>query len=137
MFSLALAYESGDVGEPDYSQAAEWIRRGAEAGDVDAKVTLAFLYKAGMGVERDVQRGEALLREVSRAERAAAGERHPIVRHGVQVRDGGDGGAPKEATCLFSQAVLASRRGEDWTGRPGKDIHAAYTIGTSLSVTLA
>jgi len=37
----------------DYRQAAEWLRKAAESGNVEAQYHLATLYQAGRGVERD------------------------------------------------------------------------------------
>lgn len=38
----------------DYAQAAEWYRKAAEQGDIDAQLHLASLYRDGRGVVRDM-----------------------------------------------------------------------------------
>ena len=37
----------------DYASAAEWLRQGAEAGDVEMQYLLAGMYRTGRGVPRD------------------------------------------------------------------------------------
>jgi uncharacterized protein len=53
MVKLGVCYAQGQGVERDPAQAADWFRKGAEAGDGGAMAGLGFCYAQGQGVERD------------------------------------------------------------------------------------
>ena len=57
---LALAYESGAVGEPDPSRAGALYRRACDGGVAMACTSLGIMHQSGVGVERDLARAAQL-----------------------------------------------------------------------------
>jgi hypothetical protein len=57
-------YERGLGSEPNYSAAASWYQKAADAGSIPAKISLAQLYKQGQGVPLDPARAKALYADV-------------------------------------------------------------------------
>ncbi len=55
-FAFAATYEHGDGAPQDYSQAAQWYRKGAEQGDADAQNALGVLYRDGKGLPKITRR---------------------------------------------------------------------------------
>jgi hypothetical protein len=53
-----------DSGPPDFTKAADYFRRSTNAGDSDA-ASLAELYRAGKGVEKDLSKAAGLLRKAA------------------------------------------------------------------------
>jgi len=45
-----VMYDNNNHAERDYADAVEWLRQGAEAGNVDAQINLGNLYASGSGV---------------------------------------------------------------------------------------
>lgn len=64
-FRMGVRYAQGDGVPQDFSEAAKWYRRAAEAGHVQAKKSLAFLYASGKGVPRDFDEAEQWFRSAS------------------------------------------------------------------------
>jgi len=52
-FCLGLLNERGDLGSPNYSEAARWYEEAARNGDNRAMVRLGKLYETGQGVKHD------------------------------------------------------------------------------------
>lgn len=50
----AVVYYKGDGVPADFSEAAEWFRKAAEQGHVQAEYNLGVMYRDGDGVERDL-----------------------------------------------------------------------------------
>uniref|UniRef100_UPI000382E129 tetratricopeptide repeat protein n=1 Tax=Marinobacter gelidimuriae TaxID=2739064 RepID=UPI000382E129 len=52
-YSLGIMYGNGHGVSQDYAEAAQWYRRAAEQGTVDAQLSLALMYYRGTGVTRN------------------------------------------------------------------------------------
>ena len=52
-FYLGYMYELGEEVEQDYAKAAQWYKKGADAGNPTCKLNLGCLYINGDGVEAD------------------------------------------------------------------------------------
>jgi len=100
MFDYASVLETPEGGAA-FAEAAEYYRRAAEAGHIEASVSLAVLYQSGTGVPQDLDRARALYE-------AAAQVAHPRALNNLgllYVR--GDGVAQNYDTAaqLFAQAA--------------------------------
>jgi len=51
--NAGVCYQYGQLGEPDYLNAADWYRRAALQGNMRAETNLGWLYDNGMGVKQD------------------------------------------------------------------------------------
>ena len=51
-YYVAVLYEKGAEGQPNFSQAASWYQKAAERGISRAAVNLGRLYEQGLGVEK-------------------------------------------------------------------------------------
>ena len=78
---LAQLYLAGAGVPQDPAVAAEWLRRGAEAGDAEAETLLAGLHLSGTAVERDPADGGAAAAPGGRARlRAGDAAARPFLR---------------------------------------------------------
>jgi TPR repeat protein len=50
---LGIAYQNGQGVEPDFTEAAKWLRKAADQGDAYAQVNVGWLYANGQGVAQD------------------------------------------------------------------------------------
>lgn len=60
MIFVGKIYEEGIGREPDYSSAASWYQKAADAGSTTAMISLAHLYKTGKGVSLNLATAQAL-----------------------------------------------------------------------------
>ncbi len=54
-YYVAVLYEQGNAGNPDYALAAQWYEKAAEQGHRQAAMNLGSLYDQGLGVPQDPQ----------------------------------------------------------------------------------
>lgn len=66
-FVLGLAYEIGNGTDQDYSQAANWYGKAADAGYAPAVAGLGYLYQTGKGVPEDHAKAAQLYRRAAEA----------------------------------------------------------------------
>jgi hypothetical protein len=55
MYNLGTLYYRGEGVTQDYKQAADWYRKAAQIGHVDAQKNLAGMYWEGKGIEKSAQ----------------------------------------------------------------------------------
>ena len=65
MAYVGVIYEKGLGQLPDYTKAAEWYQKAADAGSTRAMSNLAYLYEQGLGVARDETRSLNLYRQAA------------------------------------------------------------------------
>jgi len=65
MYALASCYDAGDLTAQDPAMAAEWYKRAADGGDLRAKFRYGLALSRGVGVQRDRELGEKLIREAA------------------------------------------------------------------------
>ena len=64
MYNMALMLEGGEGCEQSYATAADWYRRAALQGSVDAKVNLGILLTTGTGLKfQDHEQANVLYQE--------------------------------------------------------------------------
>jgi|GEM_PF-6114590 len=100
-YEVGLRFAEGKGVPVNYSEAAKWLDRAAQAGVVPAAFELGKLYEKGLGVTKDMDIARRYYTQA--AERGNAG-----AMHNLAVFDaGGDGGSPdfKSAAQWFRKAA--------------------------------
>ncbi len=69
-YDLGISFLTGS--KPDYAQAAKWLRKAAEMGDLQAQLCMGLLYWSGRGVEPDAQAAVGWLRKAAEGGEPAA-----------------------------------------------------------------
>ena len=104
MWHLGELYCGNFTGEGmDDHKAAEWYAKGAQAGNVNAMSSLAYMYKSGTGVPRNPQEAAAWYKKA-----AEGGDQHAYHRLGEMYVQGQ--GIPQnfhQAYTCFSAAAEA------------------------------
>jgi TPR repeat protein len=109
------AYDAGD-----FQGALEAWQPLAEAGDGDAQVALAGLYRSGLGVPADL--GEAALWYLRAAERG-----EPVAQLNLGDLYARGAGVPRDLVQAYLWLSLAAAQGRRWAERRRRGIAAAMT----------
>jgi uncharacterized protein len=74
-YNLGLLYSEGGKGlKKDFEKAAEWFRKAAEQGDVEAQCNLGVMFAEGIGVARDYEKSmEWLVKAADQGDETAQG----------------------------------------------------------------
>jgi TPR repeat protein len=77
LYQLGFMYDHGEGVTQDGKQAAEWYRKAAEKGNIQAQYRLGVLYANGYGVEQD-------LKEAAKWYKKAAAQGFPPARDALK-----------------------------------------------------
>ncbi len=105
---LGACYFNGWGGVPDYRKAIDHFHAAAEMGWYKATANLAYAYKQGLGVPRDIDRASRLLKQVKKPIREAAtrGDKWAQNLFGAMHNEGlGVPADPAEAVKWFREAA--------------------------------
>src|SRR5215471_3145410 len=114
-FQLGLIHADDDDSMPDYSEAAAWFTRAADAKHSLGRYNLAWLLIEGKGVDKDVERGVALLKEIADEGNAAAAEAlFFLYSEGEHVPSDPERAAEHLAQAVEAGSVSSARLLADW-----------------------
>ena len=111
------AYDAGD-----YGTAAEVWRELAEAGDPDARVALALLYRFGTGVPPD-------LGEAARLYERAAAQGSVDAQRNIGDLNARGAGVPRDPVAAYAWLTLAAEGGSAWAGARREEVARGMTAG--------
>src|SRR5262249_4333903 len=97
----------------DYSEAAVWFARAAQAGLTDSQYNLALLYERGLGVEQDLPRAYLWYRAASR------GGDKEATRQAERLKRALPAGAAGTQASSWRPLLEDLSKASDWSGGRG------------------
>ncbi len=101
MLQIGLRYYLGEGMPQDYTQAATWIEKAADAGNSDAMYALGSMYANGEGIPQDYKQAATWFKKA-----AKAGNSDAMNNLGVMYSEGK--GVPQDYTLAYMWINLAA-----------------------------